>query len=60
VFDNTQKSSTILQEIGTLVSSTNIVGTHKVFIIGERSLVYILNSKDPSTNNWRISCFIFP
>jgi hypothetical protein len=39
LFDNMQKSSKFLLEIMTLVSSANIMGIAKVFIVGDRSFI---------------------
>jgi hypothetical protein len=39
LFDNMQKSSKFLLEIMTLVSSANIMGIAKVFIVGGRSFI---------------------
>jgi hypothetical protein len=47
LFDNMQKSSRFLLEIMMLVSSANIMGTAKVFIVGGRSFVQIMKSKGP-------------
>jgi hypothetical protein len=42
MFDVAQKSSTFIIEIMTLVSSANIMGFVKVFIVGGRSFMYIM------------------
>jgi hypothetical protein len=40
MFDVTQTSSKFLLEIMTLVSTANIMGSDKVYIVGERSFMY--------------------
>jgi hypothetical protein len=49
-----------LLEIITLISVANIMGFDNVFIIGGRSFMYILKSKDPKIDPWGTPCFIFP
>jgi hypothetical protein len=60
MFDILQKSSNFLPEIMTLESSANIVGLAKVFIVGGRSFMYIMKSKDPRIDPWGTPCFIVP
>jgi hypothetical protein len=47
VFDIVEKSSKLLLEIITLVSSAYEMCSDKVFIIGGRSFIYITKSKGP-------------
>jgi hypothetical protein len=44
----------------TLVSSANIMGSVKVFIVGGRSFIYIMKSKGPRIDSWGNPCFIVP
>jgi hypothetical protein len=60
VFDIAEKSSKFLLEIITLVSSANKIGSDKVFIVGDRSCVYSMNSKDPKIDLWGTPCFTVP
>jgi hypothetical protein len=60
VFEIVQKSSKFLQEIKTLVSSANIMGFDKLFIVGGRSLMYIIKSKGPRIDPWGTPCFTVP
>jgi hypothetical protein len=63
MFDDAQKSSKFLLEIMTLVSSENIMGSVKVFIIfivGGRSFMYIIKSKGPRIDPYGTPCFIVP
>jgi hypothetical protein len=53
MFDIIQKSSKFLLEIMTLVSSANIMGSDKVFIVGGRSFMYIMKSKSPRIDPWQ-------
>jgi hypothetical protein len=50
MLDIRQKSSHFLVEIMTLVSSANIMGFYKVFIVGGRSFMYIMKSKGTRTD----------
>jgi hypothetical protein len=59
MFDVAQKSSTFLLEILTLVSSANIMGSVKVFIVGGRSFMYIMKSKGPRIDPWGTPYFTF-
>jgi hypothetical protein len=45
-----QKSSTFLLGIMALVSSANIMGSVKVFIVGGRSFIYSMKNKGPGTD----------
>jgi hypothetical protein len=36
------------------------MGSVKVFIVGERSFMYIMKSKSPRTDPWGTSCFNVP
>jgi hypothetical protein len=47
VFEIVQKSSKFLLEIITLLSFANIMGFHKLFIVGGRSFIYIIKSLGP-------------
>ena len=40
-----------------LVSSTNIMGSDKEFILKGRKFFYIMNSKGPKIDPWGTSCF---
>jgi hypothetical protein len=60
MFDILQKSSNFLLEIMTLVSSANIIGFSKVFIVGGRSFMCIMKSKSPRIDPWGTPCFIVP
>jgi len=40
-----------------LVSSTNIMGSDKEFILKGRKFIYIMNSKGPKIDPWVTSCF---
>jgi hypothetical protein len=44
----------------TLVSSADIMGSVKVFIVGGRSVMYIYKSKGPRIDPWGTPCFIVP
>jgi hypothetical protein len=44
----------------TLVSSANIMGSDKLFIVGGRSFMYIMKSKGPRIDPWGTPCFIVP
>jgi len=39
------------------VSSTNIMGSDKEFILKGRKFFYIMNSKGPKIDPWGTSCF---
>jgi hypothetical protein len=56
--DFAQKSPKFLLEIMTLVSSENIMGSVKVFIVGGRASMYIMKSKGPRIDPWGTPCFI--
>jgi hypothetical protein len=60
MFDNMQKSSRFLLEIIMLVSSANIMGIAKVFIVGDRSFIYVMKSKGPKIDPCGTPCFIVP
>jgi hypothetical protein len=60
MFDTLQKSSNFLQEIMTLVSSANIMGFAKVFIVGGRSFIYIMKRKGPRIDPWITQVLLFP
>jgi hypothetical protein len=60
MFDILQKSSNFLIEIMTLVSSANIMGFAKVFIVGGRSFMYIMKSKGLRIDPWGTPRFIVP
>jgi hypothetical protein len=60
VFDVIQKSSNFLLEIITLVSSSNIMGSDKVFIVGGRLFIYIMKSKGPRVDLEEIHVSLFP
>jgi hypothetical protein len=60
VFEIVQKSSKFLLEIKTLVSSVNIMGFDKLFIVGVRSFMYIIKSKGPRIDPWGTPCFTVP
>jgi hypothetical protein len=60
VFDIAEKSSKFLLEITTLVSSINKKSSDKVFIVGGRSLIYIMKSKGPKIDPWGTPCFTVP
>jgi hypothetical protein len=60
MFDVAQKSSKFLLEIMTLMSSANIMGSVKVFIVGGRSFMYIMKNKGPRIGPWGTPCFIVP
>jgi hypothetical protein len=47
MFDIVSKSSDFLLDIMMLVSSVNIMGSHRVFIVAERSFMHIMKSKGP-------------
>jgi hypothetical protein len=60
VFDIMEKSSKLLLEIITLVSSTNKMGSDKVFLVGARSFIYIKKSKGPKTDPLELHILLFP
>jgi hypothetical protein len=60
LFAVAQKSSNLLLEIITLVSSANSMGFHDLLIVGGRSFIYIMKSKGPRIDPWGIPCFIIP
>jgi hypothetical protein len=60
VFEIVLKSSKFLLEIKTLVSSANIMGFDKLFIVRGRSFMYIIKSKGPRIDPWGTPCFTFP
>jgi hypothetical protein len=60
MFDDAHKSSKFLLEIMTLLSSANIMGSVKVFIVGGRSFMYIMKSKGHRIDPWGTPCFIVP
>jgi hypothetical protein len=60
VFEIVLKSSKFLLEIKTLVSSANIMGCDKLFIVGGRSFMYIIKSKGPRIDPWGTPCFTVP
>jgi hypothetical protein len=55
-----QKSSKFLLDIMTLVSSANIMGIAKVFIVGGRSFIQIMKSKGPKIDPSGTPCSIVP
>jgi hypothetical protein len=57
LFDSMQKSSKILLEIMTLVSSANIMGIDEVFSVGGRSFIWTMKSKGPKIDSWGTPCF---
>jgi hypothetical protein len=42
------------------ISSANIMEFAKVFIVGGRSVMYVMKSKGPRIDPWGTSCFIVP
>jgi hypothetical protein len=57
--DTEQKSLKFLLEIMTLVSSASISGCDTEFIL-RRSLIYIMNNRDPKIDLWGTPCFSVP
>jgi hypothetical protein len=57
VFEIVQKSSTFLLEIITLLSFANIMGFHKLFIVGGRSFICIIKSLGPWIDPWGTPVF---
>jgi hypothetical protein len=51
-FDNEQKSSTLLLEIMTLISSANKTGSDKEFILWGRSFIQTMNKRGPRIYAW--------
>jgi hypothetical protein len=60
MFDTEQKSSIYLPEIITLLSSVNIKGSDRIFIVGGRSFVYIMKNEGPRTDPWETPYFTVP
>jgi hypothetical protein len=58
--DTVEKSSTFLLEIITLVSSVNKMDSDEVFIVGDRSFIYIMKSKGSQIDTWGTPCFTVP
>jgi hypothetical protein len=52
--------STFLVEIITSVSPANKMGSDKVFIVGGRSFIYVMERKGPKIDPWGTSCFTVP
>ena len=59
-FVTEQKSSKLLLEIITLVSSTNNNGSGIEFILRGRSFTYIMNNRGPRIDPWGTPCFNVP
>jgi hypothetical protein len=55
-----EKSSKFLQELITLVSSVNKMGSGKVFIVGDGLFIYIMESNGPKIDSWGTPCFTVP
>jgi hypothetical protein len=60
MFDLEWKSSNFLPAIVTLVSSANIMGFDKVFIVGGRSFICTMKSKGPRIDPWGTHCYCSP
>jgi hypothetical protein len=58
VFKIVEKLSTFFPEIMTLVSSSNVMGADKVFIVGERLFMHTVKCKSPRIDPWETSFFI--
>lgn len=52
------QKSTFLLEMMTLVSSVIIMGSDKLFIVGQKSFMYIMKRKGPRINLYGTPCFI--
>jgi hypothetical protein len=55
-----QKSTRFLPEIMRPVSSANIMGIAKVFIVGGKPFIWVMKSKGPKLDPCGTPCFIVP